>query len=259
MRFNDWYPHYLIIAHSLGLKARDDFVCTLILSELLSRSYLDPKCLVRLSGKKVLIIGAGPSIEEYPIQEFIKDCVKGSGPNPNKKTVVIVADGATELCLSLDIIPDIVISDLDGDLNSLLIAEEKGSTVIVHGHGDNIDKIKTHVSDFSRVIGTTQTFPLYNIHNFGGFTDGDRGIFLARHFNAKQIILVGMDFDSKIGHYSKKNILNAEQKKRKLKVAKYLVQLLCNNNNNNNSSQFLNIASSKYGSSISGNIKNKLI
>ena len=216
---------------------------------------MDPKCLRKLSGKRVLIIGAGPSIEEYSVQKFIGDDLGSAGTHSNKKPIVIAADGATELCLSLNIIPDFVTSDLDGDLSSLSTAEEKGSTILVHGHGDNISKIESHVSDFSRVIGTTQTYPLTNVHNFGGFTDGDRGIFLAHHFNAQEIFLVGMDFDSKIGRYSKKKILNAGQKKRKLRVAKYLVQMLCKNN----ASQFVNIASSKYGSSINGIIKNKLV
>jgi uncharacterized Rossmann fold enzyme len=227
----------------------------MILSKLISSSSLDPTCLSRLSGKRVLVIGAGPSIEEYPIQKFIKNNYKSIGLPSINEPLVIVADGATELCLSLDVIPDFVISDLDGDLNSLSIAEEKGSTILVHGHGDNIDKIESHIFDFRRVMGTTQTFPLSNVHNFGGFTDGDRGIFLAHHFNAKEIFLVGMDFDSKVGRYSKKNILNTVQKKRKLRVAKYLVQMLCENN----PSQFVNIASSKYGSSIDGIIKKKLI
>jgi len=225
------------------------------LSKILSSSSLDPKCLIRLSGKRVLVIGAGPSIEEYPVQKFIRDDFERAGTHSNKKPIVIAADGATELCLNLDVIPDFVISDLDGDLSSLSIAEEKGSTLLIHGHGDNISKIESHASNFSRVIGTTQTYPLTNVHNFGGFTDGDRGIFLAHHFNAKEIFLVGMDFDSKIGRYSKKKILNAGQKKRKLRVAKYLVHMLCKNN----TSQFINIASSKYGSSIKGIIKNKLI
>lgn len=255
MRFNDWYPYYLLIANYLELKTREDFLCTLILSKLLNSSSLDPKCLTKLSDKRVLVIGAGPSIEEYSVQKYIKDNFGLIGRPSNKKPVVIVADGATELCLNLDLIPDFVISDLDGDLNSLSTAQEKGSIILVHGHGDNIDKIESHLSDFSRIVGTTQTFPLADVHNFGGFTDGDRGIFLAHHFNAKEIVLVGMDFDSKIGRYSKKNVLNPGQKKRKLGVAKYLVQMLCKNN----ASQFVNIASSKYGPSITGIIKNKSV
>lgn len=255
MRFNNWYPHYLLIADYLELKTREDFLCTLILSKILSSSSVDPECLIKMSGKRVLVIGAGPSIEEDSVQNFIRGDFGPAGNSSNKKPIVIAADGASELCLSLDVIPDYVISDLDGDLSSLSIAEEKGSTILVHGHGDNIGKIESHASDFSRVIGTTQSYPLNNVHNFGGFTDGDRGIFLAHHFNAKEILLVGMDFDSKIGRYSKKKILDAGQKRRKLKVAKYLVHKLCKDN----TSQFVNIASSKYGSSINGIIKNKLV
>ena len=50
------------------------------------------------------------------------------------------------------------------------------------------------VKKIKNCIGTTQTNPFNKIQNFGGFTDGDRGVFLASHFDAKKIILFGMDF-----------------------------------------------------------------
>ena len=75
------------------------------------------------------------------------------------------------------------------------------SIFVVHAHGDNIQKLE-FVKNFKNCIGTTQSTPFDKIQNFGGFTDGDRGVFLANHFQAKKIILFGMDFGERIGKFS---------------------------------------------------------
>jgi len=46
-----------------------------------------------------------------------------------------------------------------------------------------------------KVIGTTQSRPTNGLYNFGGFTDGDRAVFLAKHLDALKIILIGFDFE----------------------------------------------------------------
>ena len=109
------------------------------------------------------------------------------------------------------IIPDIVITDLDGDEDTLKKIGRK-SIFIVHAHGDNIEKLE-FVKKFKKCIGTTQSNPFNKIQNFGGFTDGDRGVFLANHFGAKKIILFGMDFGEKIGKHS-----NTKKSERKIKL-----------------------------------------
>ena len=57
----------------------------------------------------------------------------------------------------------------------------------------------------------------------GGFTDGDRGVFLANHFNAKKIILFGMDFGNQIGKFSNTKRADREMKLKKLKIGKDLL------------------------------------
>ena len=42
---------------------------------------------------------------------------------------------------------------------------------------------------------TTQGRPFENIHNFGGFSDGDRAVYMARDFGAATIQLLGFDCD----------------------------------------------------------------
>ena len=46
------------------------------------------------------------------------------------------------------------------------------------------------VKEIKNCIGTTQTTPFNKIQNFGGFTDGDRGVFLASHFEAKKLFFL---------------------------------------------------------------------
>jgi uncharacterized Rossmann fold enzyme len=44
-------------------------------------------------------------------------------------------------------------------------------------------------------MGTVQCQPSEGIYNFGGFTDGDRAVFLAKEMGAASIDLLGCDFD----------------------------------------------------------------
>ena len=69
---------------------------------------------------------------------------------------------------------------------------------------------------FQNKIGTTQTDKFGKLENFGGFTDGDRCVFLAETFKPKKIILFGMDFGNKIGKYSKKKVIDKKTKLKKL-------------------------------------------
>ena len=55
------------------------------------------------------------------------------------------------------------------------------------------------MKELNPVIGTTQIEPISDVYNFGGFTDGDRAVFLAEHFGAKEIELVGFDFEAAEG------------------------------------------------------------
>jgi uncharacterized Rossmann fold enzyme len=52
------------------------------------------------------------------------------------------------------------------------------------------------------IWGTTQSLPHNTLFNFGGFTDGDRAILTAIHFQSPIIGLLGFDFGKKIGRYS---------------------------------------------------------
>ena len=82
------------------------------------------------------------------------------------------------------------------------------------------------VKKFKNCIGTTQSTPFDKIKNYGGFTDGDRGVFLANHFQAKKIILLGMDFGDQIGKYSETKKSDWKIKMIKLKKGESLLKWL---------------------------------
>ena len=128
----------------------------------------------KIKNKHVIAIGAGPNLENNI--DFIRK---------RKKDVKIVSDGAVELLIEEKISPDIVVSDLDSNPVFLKKAENLGAIIIVHAHGDNMDNMKNLVPKFKRVLGSTQVMPLSKVYNFGGFTDGDRCVFLADEMNAK--------------------------------------------------------------------------
>jgi len=112
---------------------------------------------------------------------------------------VIAADGATKMLMADGIVPDVICTDLDGDMGAIGKAGRRGAVVVVHAHGDNIHKIKRAMQLLRgcKTIGTTQVEPRRGVYNFGGFTDGDRCIFLARKFGATPIGFTGIDFRSK--------------------------------------------------------------
>lgn len=216
MKFVDWFPYYQDIRRQFGYSTEMDQQAAELLSKLIRRKALDPKILRRkIEGKQVIVVGAGRSLDHG--MTFLKK---------NKKSVKIVADGAVQALIERKIKPDIVVTDLDGNLPFLFEAERLGATMVIHAHGDNVDKLKKAIPKFKRVIGSTQIMPVKNVYNFGGFTDGDRCAFLAEEFGASEIILVGMDFGREIGIYSKGFVINSQLKMEKMRVARRLLEML---------------------------------
>jgi uncharacterized Rossmann fold enzyme len=216
MRFVDWFPYYQDIRQQFGYSTEKDQEAANILSKMIKKKTIDIKVLQRkIARRPVMAIGAGDNLISNI--KFIKK---------NRKFVKIVADGATQALLENHITPDIVVTDLDGDALFLRKAERAGAIMVVHSHGDNVKELKKLVPTFRHVIGSTQVMPVENVYNFGGFTDGDRCVFLGDEFGAKEIVLVGMEFGDRIGQHSKKLVKNIELKKEKMKVGKRLLEIL---------------------------------
>ena len=185
MEFEKWEPVYSRILQDMGFSREEDECAALILSHLLDHSKTaDVSVLHELIGEKnVLVCGNAPCLKEE----------LGSVDAGNH--VVIAADGAAGVVLDFGIVPDIIVTDLDGDVGKEIIANNRGSLMVVHAHGDNIDKLERYVPLLHSIVGSTQSVPLKNVYNFGGFSDGDRCVFLAKEFGAAKITLTGFDFN----------------------------------------------------------------
>jgi len=217
----NWEFIYKKIAQDLNLEIDKDIFAADILNKL-----LDDKKLVSLKdirsiieNKEVIVFGAGPSLEN--------SIIKNKKVISNK--IKIAADGATTALIKNNFQPDIIVTDLDGKIKDQIKSNLNGSIVVIHAHGDNIDKINQHLYSFKEnIIGTTQINPqpFKNLHNFGGFTDGDRAIFFADFFNPKKIYLLGFDFNGEIGKYSFSDKKDKFLKLKKLKWCKYFINNL---------------------------------
>ncbi len=220
MLWEEWEPFYTRIVREMGYSVEEDRRAAQILRALLLEGdeYLLEDELASVVGRKAYVFGAGPSLEEA-LGEF--DFSDGT---------LIAADGATSALLDVGLLPDIIVTDLDGRIPDLKIANDRGSFMVVHAHGDNVDRMTTYVPLFSRILGTCQTEPLDIVYNFGGFTDGDRAAFLAEALGARKIVLVGFDFGEIVGRWSKPHLKDHspvwESKRKKFAFAEELLRWL---------------------------------
>jgi uncharacterized Rossmann fold enzyme len=208
MKFEEWEPIYNLILEDMHFDRLYDERAARLLSKMLemkARKKIPDVVEIEIlwkaiNGKDVLVCGKAPRL---------KDDLKNIDV---KKYVVIAADGATSILLNAGITPDIIVTDLDGNMDDEARANEKGAIMVIHAHGDNMDALSAEVPGLKRVIGTTQSKPLRNVYNFGGFTDGDRSVFLAREMGAKSITLIGFDFkDVNVTPLKKKKLMWAEK------------------------------------------------
>ncbi len=217
---DDWLPWYNKILETFGYDQCGDQRATDLLSELLEgRAGHVAELKKLIENRPVLVFGAGPSLEE-DLRDVMKEGLL-------QKTVTVVADGATTAFVQISgTAPNVIVTDLDGVISDIICAQNLGAIVVIHAHGDNIDKLKKYVPTFPKAIGSTQAQPRSNVHNFLGFTDGDRAVFLAAGMGAKLIALAGMDFGYTVGKYSKKQVASIEVKRKKLKIGKELLEWL---------------------------------
>ena len=219
MEFGLWEKYYIEILEDFGFSRSGDEESARLLDEILSTEgclTLDDLSQIVGFSDKFIVFGAGPSLKEH-VRMLKEDY-------DLKNYVLVSADGATTALIEERLVPDIVATDLDGKIDDILLANLRGANMAIHAHGDNIDKIASLTSFFNNVIGTTQAQPIGNLYNFGGFTDGDRALFLAVALGASEITLAGMDFGTRVTKYSRPNlevdVADADEfKRKKLKYA----------------------------------------
>lgn len=234
MNINEWEKWYIEILNDFGFSREKDEETAKILDNILNKK--TPLTIEKLQTKihykkpvnDYIVFGAGPSLKNN-----IKEIKKRRKLTEN---ILIAADGATTALLEENITPDIIVTDLDGKIDDLLLSNQKDSIFIVHAHGDNAENIQKYTPLLKNVLGTTQSTPHGNLYNFAGFTDGDRAIFLALALGANKITLAGMDFGEYVTKYSRPNIKKDiepadEIKQKKLKYAEKLVEWIKENTN----------------------------
>ena len=211
MMISGWKKRYFSILKELNYSEKKDKESALILDSILKKTDTIEKIKKLIEGKTIFVIGSGPSLSSA-IPKLKK----------LEKSIKIAADSSLKPLVDNGIIPDIIVTDLDGNEDTIKKISKTKSIFVIHAHGDNIEKLQM-VKKMKNCIGTTQTNPFNKVQNFGGFTDGDRGVFLASYFNAKKIILFGMDFGNQIGKFSNTNRSDREIKLKKLKIGKDLL------------------------------------
>lgn len=217
---NKWdINSYFEIVNQLGLDIGRDYMSSSYLNRLMDRKPIIrlEKIINQYNHKKILILGAGPSLEA-DLESLIASSIL-------ENFVTVAADGASFALKKIaGIDPDFIVTDLDGYPEEEVKMSNNGSVAIVHSHGDNIQALTRYVHQLNSLIGTTQCEPLGKLYNFGGFTDGDRSVHFANALNPEMIALVGMDFGEEIGKFSNASKKDKVKKVIKLKIGKRLLE-----------------------------------
>jgi len=205
MDFEAWEPFYVQILNDFGFsRAQDEAVARDLDARLGGRRAADRDLRSLLEGQEVTVVGNGPNL---------------AAEIDDARGVLVTADEATSVALGRGLRPAILVTDLDGTVSDQVKANDAGTIAVVHGHGDNGPAVRQWSPLFAgRTVATTQSRPVGGLRNFGGFTDGDRAVFLADHFGAARIHLIGFDFE----HPSPKD-LDPRTKQRKLDWAYILL------------------------------------
>lgn len=218
-----WLDIYNDIKKMLSLSFDLDQQATNILSTILSTmpNTVDINYLKEMFYRDcIFILGPATNIEH--------DFAKAESLDITQLCTSIAVNGASSYLYEVGFIPTAIVTDLDGNPIHIIYLNNRGAIAIIHAHGDNINDIIVWVPEFrGHVIGSTQVEPRSYVYNFGGFTDGDRALYIAYVLGAREIFIGGMNFLGNIGRYSityknkDKNI-----KKIKMNIAVKLVEIL---------------------------------
>ena len=141
MTIKGWESKYREILKEFGYSRKKDNQSCKLLDSLLPKKTRVIQIKDLIENKPVFVVGAGPSLPScIPILK------------KHRKITKIVADGATRAIIENGLKPDIVVTDLDGDIKTLKKAGITNSIMVVHAHGDNTKKIYL-VKNFKNCLG----------------------------------------------------------------------------------------------------------
>ena len=219
MNKKNWEKKYIEICKILKLDPEEDIKAAITANKLISNMELFPSNSIKnkIKNKKIIILGAADCLDS-DFDEFFRE-------NAREDFLIVAVDGVTSFLKKKNIIPGIIITDLDGNTEDIINANRNGAICVVHVHGDNINQFaKTLDKLKGPLIVTCQTDPVGKIKNYFGFTDGDRAVFFCSHYNPKSITIIGFDFGGETGPYSnpKKPYKHppGKRKRKKLEIAR---------------------------------------
>lgn len=195
MDWSTWSPTMAAIRAEFGYAPADDLAAAKDLRALMPPDAPAWRTLgVDMRNRRNLVIaGAGPSLAKVPASFFVGK-------------ITVAADGATTRLREIGVVPNVVVTDLDGNPDDLAWAAAQGARMVVCAHGDNRAALRDLVPRLGPLLyGTHQVEPtpdLDPLRNVGGFTDGDRAVVLAEDVGARHAVLVGFDFAAAPSTYS---------------------------------------------------------
>jgi len=179
---DEWEPLYEEILEDFGFDKASDENSARLLKVVMMNSDLitDDDVVIQ---KRVTVFGASDDLETDILTIKPRGTLMASG-------------SAVGRLRDIDIMPHIVVTDLDGDILPQIEASKAGAVTFILAHGDNSDLVQKYAPEFiGPVILTTHSHPDNILSNYGGFTDGDRAVCIARYFGATDILLLGFNFD----------------------------------------------------------------
>ena len=184
MNYSQWEPHYREILDYFGFSQDADEAAARLLASLVTCDAL-PALATLCAGSTVTVCGNAP-------------CLDADLATLDTASVIFAADAAADVLFRHGIRPAAVFTDLDGATDPFLAMNAAGTIMVVHAHGDNLPLLRHWMPRFTGpVVATTQSTPLPHVHNFGGFTDGDRAVFAADELGARSITIIGFDLDDR--------------------------------------------------------------
>ncbi|MHA1672712.1 MAG: 6-hydroxymethylpterin diphosphokinase MptE-like protein [Promethearchaeota archaeon] len=245
--FREFRKTFISIQNSFGFDPNKEIIARNQLFQILRDR--DPTSLIgeitqKASSRTICFFGAGPNLPDH-LRAKISVWL-----TQREIFYIVAADGSANALMEKSLIPDLIVSDLDGlsygQMEEFLgygngesggngEGDGGGGIVVVLAHGDNSQALETFAplfSKYERIIGTTQAPAVYPVLNPGGFTDGDRGLFLIHHLVplVQPFYLFGYEFGATIGKYSKNQYLDdqpmAEMKRKKLNICRDLIHQL---------------------------------
>jgi uncharacterized Rossmann fold enzyme len=180
VKYDEWEPVYHEICEYFSFDQNEDTRAAERAAELSSSDALSG-LVSSIRDRSVTVCGNAPGLQNQ------LGLISGT---------VIAADGAAGVLLKNDVIPDVIVTDLDGIDDYAIGLNESGTILVVHAHGDNIPRLERWLPCLTGpVLLTTQGKPFAHLYNFGGFSDGDRAVFMAKELGAASIAIIGFDCD----------------------------------------------------------------